>query len=87
MFGLSENRLFYKPDDKSGAYLLERIMEDGNFGHLNERNRMAHNKGSMALYVSNLRRLSGMLRYYPSEVLWAPFWKMGHFIWRKVKGY
>lgn len=24
---------------------------------------------------------------FPSEVLWAPFWKIGHCVWRKVKGF
>lgn len=30
---------------------------------------------------------AGILQYYPSEVLWTPFWKLWHYCWRKMNGY
>ena len=75
------------PDEKGGQDLLDEILRAGNFGQYDPRSREAHSGGSMMLYIKNVKRLFGMVRYYPSEVLWAPFWKVGHFVWRKSKGY
>lgn len=87
VFKLKEEKMFCEPDEASGAFLLNRIMQDGNFGHNNIQNIEAHDNGSWALYKHNIKRLFEMLKYYPSEVLWAPVWKVGHFCWRKMKGY
>ena len=87
VFGLQKEYMLCEPDEKAGQYLLDEIMLAGNFGQYDPRIREAHSGGSMMLYIKNVKRLFGMVRYYPSEVLWAPFWKVGHFVWRKVKGY
>lgn len=87
VFGLQEEYMLCKPDEKAGKYLLEEIMRAGNFGQYDPRIRDAHYSGMVMIYMKNFKRIFGMVRYYPSEVLWAPFWKVGHFVWRKVKGY
>ena len=87
VFGLQKEYMLCEPDEKAGQYLLDEIMRAGNFGQYDPRIRDAHSGGSMMLYIKNVKRISDMVRYYPSEVLWAPFWKIGHFVWRKVKGY
>lgn len=87
VFGLQEQYMLCKPDEKAGQYLLDEILRAGNFGQYDPRIREAHYGGSMMLYFKNVKRISDMVRYYPSEVLWAPFWKVGHFVWRKSKGY
>lgn len=87
VFGLQKEYMLCEPDEKAGQNLLDEIMRAGNFGQYDPRIRKAHSGGSMMLYIRNVKRLYGMVRYYPSEVLWAPFWKVGHFVWRKVKGY
>lgn len=87
VFGLQEEHMFCKPDEKAGKYLLDEIMRAGNFGQYDPRIREAHSCGMVKLYIKNVKRIFSMVRYYPSEVLWAPFWKVGHFVWRKVKGY
>ena len=87
VFGLQKEYMLCEPDEKAGQYLLDEIMRAGNFGHYDPRIRDAHSGDSMMLYMKNVKRVFGMVRYYPSEVLWAPFWKVGHFVWRKVNGY
>ena len=87
VFGLQKEYMLCEPDEKAGQYLLDEIMRAGNFGQYDPRIRDAHSGGSMMLYIKNVKRISDMVRYYPSEVLWAPFWKIGHFVWRKAKGY
>ena len=87
VFGLQEQYMLCKPDEKAGQYLLDEILRAGNFGQYDPRIREAHSGGMLKLYMKNVKRISDMVSYYPSEVLWAPFWKIGHFVWRKAKGY
>ena len=87
VFGLQKEYMICEPDEKAGRFLLDEIMRAGNFGQYDPRIRDAHAGSDIALYCKNIKSLFSMVRFYPSEVLWAPFWKVGHFIWRKVKGY
>ena len=87
VFGLQKEYMMCEPDEKAGRFLMDEIMRAGNFGQYDPRIRDAHSGGSLMLYMKNVKLIFGMVRYYPSEVLWAPFWKVGHFVWRKVKGY
>lgn len=86
VFGLQRVYMICEPDEKAGRFLLDGIMRAGNFGQYDPRIRDAHSGGSVMLYIKNVKRLFSMVRFYPSEVLWAPFWKVGHFVWRKCKG-
>ena len=86
VFGLSQENMLCKPDKEAGRYLLDEIMRAGNFGKYDQRVQDAHSGNDISLYLKNCMRLLKMVRYYPSEVLWAPFWKVGHFVWRKYKG-
>lgn len=83
VFGLQKEYMICEPDEKAGRFLLDAIMRAGNFGKYDPRIRDAHSGGSVRLYMMNIKRLFSMVRFYPSEVLWAPFWKVGHFVWRK----
>ena len=87
VFGMKDDMLLCSPDIKAGKFLLNEIMRAGNFGKYDERIQNAHKGGLLSLYFCNLKRLSHMIKYYPSEVLGAPFWKVAHYAWRKVKGF
>ena len=87
MFGLQKEYMICEPDEKAGRFLLNEIKRAGNFGQYDPRIREAHSGGIVKLYMKNVKRIFGMVRYYPSEVLWAPLWKIWHFVWRKAKGY
>lgn len=87
VFGMKDDMLLCSPNIKAGQFLLNEIMRAGNFGKYDERIQNAHKGGLLALYLSNIKRLSHYTKYYPSEVLWAPFWKVGHFFWRRAKGF
>ena len=65
----------FPPDPRRGERLLQDILLSGNFGHADKR------KGGLAA------RFFRFLADYPSEVLWSPVWKTGHWVWRKCKGY
>ena len=81
VFGLEKEYMLCAPDAKEGQFILDEIMQTGNFGQGDRRY-----KG-----YGKMRRMSkhGMhlLIHYPSEVLWTPVWLVYHKVWkyRKIK--
>ena len=75
--------LLCEPDDKLGAFLLNEVVQAGNFGHFDERLAPARHNGQLSKWKS-FERLISVFRLSPSEVLCAPFWKLWHWGWRKV---
>lgn len=85
--GMNEDELICKMDSVRGRLLLNEIMLGGNFGHNNDR--LTHSKGDSRIR-KNMRRLkreAAFFRYYPLDVISIPFWKVGHYVWRKWNGY
>lgn len=86
-FKLDEEFFICEPNERHGRFLLSEILLAGNFGHYDKRynRQVAGNRLSNGLIT--MRRDMRYLFYYPSEVLWMPFWKLWHWCWRKRKGY
>ena len=86
-FGMDEAYALCDLNQRHGEFLLSEIITSGNFGQYDERTlRVDVNKKferGFAQFGRNLR----FVTYYPSEVLWSPFWKLWHWAWRKRKGY
>lgn len=81
VFGLEREYMLCEPDEKEGRFILDEVMQTGNFGQGDRRY-----KG-----YGKLRRMSRhglhLLMHYPSEVIWTPVWLVYHRIWkyRKLK--
>lgn len=87
VFLMDEKELFYAPDARGGRFLLDEILQSGNFGRFDERN--AHKKGE-GLVAHGKRKVSRGLRYlfrYPSEVLFMPVFIVWQYFWRRKRGY
>lgn len=86
-FGINEDFLLCSVNERHGQYLLSEILTAGNFGHYDNRMlRISKDKRFERGFVQ-LKRNLRFVSYYPSEVLWSPFWKLWHWFWRKQKGY
>lgn len=81
IFGLERARMLVAPDERAGTMLLSEVMLSGNFGHSDTRFKH-YADGTAGAYFTRVRRNLRFVRYYPSEVLWAPLWKLWHFVWR-----
>ena len=86
VFFLDDKRMLTTPDEKVGKFLLEEIMLAGNFGKYDPRITW-HGKGLLHHFACRVIRNFRFIKCFPSEVLWAPVWKMWHFVWRKLKGF
>ena len=79
VFGLEREYMLCEPEEKEGRFILNEIMQTGNFGHGDTR----------YLGYGKLKRMSRhglhLLLHYPSEVIWTPIWLVYHRIWKVNK--
>ena len=86
-FGLEDEYLLCEPDMKRGPRLINDMISMGNFGVLDPRNRAATGGNALSRFLRRNRRVFSNLRYYPREVLWAPFSRVTQYLWRLLRGY
>lgn len=79
VFGMSEEYMICQPEEKEGRFLLEEIMQMGNFGKEDERY-----KGNKKM-KRFARHWFHLLVHYPSEVVWSPIWIVYHWFWKRSK--
>lgn len=78
--GLSEQYLIAPLDEKRGKILLANTMKGGCFGVSDQE--MARADNQLKQNVLRLKRDWRMLRYFPSECLWEPVFRVYHSLWR-----
>ncbi len=83
VFYMEESLMLWTPDEKEGRFILEDIMQSGNFGKLDGRyGKPTGNK--ICKFITTLRRSFSLLTHYPSEALWTPVYYVWHFCWKKL---
>ena len=72
-----------EPDEKEGKFLLDEIMQAGNFGKYDDRIKHGGTKSQHAWEKTkhNLR----LLTHYPEEVMCEPVFRVYHWLWRKLE--
>lgn len=80
VLGLEKKYLIAPVDEKRGRFLLDDIMQGGNFGHYDQR--VNHGEGQFQKNITRLKRDFRFLKYFPSECLWEPIFRIYHFFWR-----
>ena len=79
--GLEEQYLICGMNEKEGLFVLDEIMQTGNFGYSDTRYQYSR--------FFKLRRQiahgSHLLAHYPSEVIWTPIWLLYHSLWKRNK--
>ena len=80
VLGMPASRLIVPPNEKYGKFVLNEVLEAGNFGRHDERNRFGRSK-----LGHNLQRVykdMRLVRYFPAEALCEPLFRTWHFFWR-----
>ena len=80
VFGLSASRLIVPPNEKYGRFVLNEVLEAGNFGKHDERNRFGRSK--LGHNLQRVYRDIRLVKYFPAEALSEPFFRIWHFFWR-----
>ena len=90
VLGLPEEKMIAPMDKKRGEMLLNDILCGGNFGHHDERHAWGRDTydgngfkhGALGHNLLRLHRDLRLLRYYPSEALSEPIFRLWHYYWR-----
>ncbi len=80
VFGMPASRLIVPPNEKYGKFVLNEILEAGNFGKHDERNRFGRSK--LGHNLQRVYRDMRLVRYFPAEALSEPIFRVWHFFWR-----
>lgn len=81
VMGLPEDRMIAPMDMKRGRMLLDDILHGGNFGQYDTL--PCFGKGALGHNLQRLYRDARLLRFYPSEALSEPVFRVWHWWWRK----
>ena len=80
VFGMPTSRLIVPPDEKYGKFVLNEVLEAGNFGRHDARNRFG--RSQLGHNLQRVYRDIRLVRYFPAEALCEPFFRVWHFFWR-----
>ena len=80
VFGMPASRLIVPPNEKYGSFVLNEVLEAGNFGKHDERNRFGRSK--LGHNLQRVYRDIRLVRYFPAEALCEPIFRVWHFFWR-----
>ena len=80
VFGMPASRLIVPPNEKYGRFVLNEVLEAGNFGKHDERNRFGRSK--LGHNLQRVYRDMRLVRYFPAEALSEPIFRTWHFFWR-----
>ena len=80
VFGMPASQLIVHPNEKYGKFVLNEVLEAGNFGKHDARNRFGRSKLGHNLH--RVYRDIRLVRYFPAEALCEPLFRIWHFFWR-----
>ena len=83
VFGMPASRLIVPPNEKYGKFVLNEVLEAGNFGKHDARNRFR--KSKLGHNLQRVYRDMRLVRYFPAEALCEPLFRVWHFFWRKSR--
>ena len=82
VFGMPASWLIVPPNEKYGKFVLNEVLEAGNFGKHDERNRFG--KSKLGHNLQRVYRDIRLVRYFSAEALSEPIFRVWHFLWRKM---
>ncbi len=80
VFGMPASRLIVPPNEKYGKFVLNEVLEAGNFGKHDARNRFG--RSQLGHNLQRVYRDIRLVRYFPAEALCEPLFRTWHFFWR-----
>ena len=81
VLGLEEEYLIVPKNERLGKVLLAEILKGGNFGQYDIENIKVNSQ--LGKNWQRIRRDIRMMRYFPSECIWEPVFRVYHFFWRQ----
>ena len=85
VFAMPSAYMICEPNEKAGRFLLEEIMQSGNFGKSDERNSQMRDASKLKRFFLLTQRNWRFFKQYPSEVFWDPFRRAYNVVWRRLE--
>ena len=82
-FGMPASRLIVPSNEKYGIFVLNEVLEAGNFGKYDERNHFG--KTQLGHNLQRIYRDIRLVRYFPAEALCEPLFRVWHFFLRQSR--
>ncbi len=83
VLGLDEQLLVARQDERRGRLLLSEMLAGGNFGMHDDRLLSGSYSSGLKSNLQRVVRDLRMMRYFPSESLWEPAFRIWHYFWRR----
>lgn len=83
VFAMPDVYLLCEADEREGRFLLDEIMQAGNFGKFD--GRIKHGGSQLSHAIEKTKHNLRLIGHYPSEVLWEPIFRVYHWLWRKLE--
>ena len=80
VFGMPTSHLIVPPNEKYGKFVLNEVLEAGNFGKHDERNWFG--RSQLGHNLQRVYRDIRLVRFFPAEALCEPLFRTWHFFWR-----
>ena len=85
VFVIKGKYLLCETDEDEGRFLLNEIMEGGNFGQYDKRyHQRSKHKGRGKLLLNKIHNNMHLLTHYTNEVVWAPIYCVRHYFWKRT---
>ena len=81
VFGMAESKLIVPTNEKYGKFVLNEVLEAGNFGTYDKRNCFGRSK--LGHNIQRIYRDIRLMSYFPAEALSEPIFRVWHYFWRK----
>ena len=82
LLGLDDSRLLVPVDEKRGAFMVDEIIQSGNFGKFDSRVTNFNRRTALGRNLERLRRDCRLMWLFPSESLNEPLFRLFHYLWR-----
>jgi len=80
VFALDREYLYCEPSENEGRFILDAVLEGGNFGQTNHTD--VKGIGKMNTLLSVAKHNLQIMQRYPSEALLSPLWYVWHKCWK-----
>ena len=83
VFEMNRETMICEPDENEGRYILEEILQNGNFGHYDKRVKNIKGRYRAKVLARIVQHNSHLAKHYPSKLYWNLIWLCWHFIWKR----
>lgn len=88
VYQLEQSKMLWNQDERRGRFLLNEVMQMGNFGHTDERFKLRSEDSHVRRFWQRVKSKMRFFEYFPSEALWYPFsllWLVVELRWLRWK--